>query len=330
MERRAFVGRSLAGGALLGGVIGVTGPQPAYAKQGDYWTYSDNPIIEQDVLGKPHEGKVLAAIQPHSDDIPIRACGLVAKLIKEGYTGYLINVTNDEKCGPGTLGEKCVSNILDLENICKALDLKKWINLGYRNHRMHIGLEPELRARLIYLFRVLKIDTVISHDPDGHYEENPDHSVTAKAVEHARWMNSGLDYPEYAKGGVQSHGVRELYYYARGPQLVNCIVDITSVIDKKIEANIANKSQGPAGNVGVKYRERLAGQNKKLPILDVDDHTANFNYIKHFQLEDEKVLGKKFGFEYAEAYHYRGPREIVSGYAGNVEEYSRKNAVPLR
>ena len=44
----------------------------------------------------------------------------------------------------------------------------------------------------------------------------------------------------------------------------------------------------------------------------------------------EKALGKQFGFEYAEAFHYRGPREKVSGYAGDVEEYSRKNAVPLR
>ncbi|MBA7564821.1 hypothetical protein ES708_06489 [subsurface metagenome] len=329
MERRAFVGRTLAGGALFGGA-GLVGSRPAHAKQSNYQNFSDDPIIEPEVQGKPHAGKVLAAIQSHSDDIPIFAGGLVAKLIKEGYTGYLINVTNDEKCGPGTLGEKCVSNIVDLENICKALNLKKWINLGYRNHRMHFGMEQELRARLIYLFRVLKIDTVISFDPDGHYEENPDHSVLAKAVEHARWMNLGLDYPEYEKGGVQRRGVRELYYYARGPQLINCVVETTSVIDKRIEANIANKSQGPAGNAGVKYRERLAAENKKLPLLEGDDHTANFNYLMQFQLEDEKVLGKKFGFEYAEAFHYRGPREKVSGYVGNVEEYSRKNAVPLR
>jgi hypothetical protein len=37
--------------------------------------------------GKPHAGKVFAAIQPHADDIPIFACGLVLKLIHEGYTG---------------------------------------------------------------------------------------------------------------------------------------------------------------------------------------------------------------------------------------------------
>jgi hypothetical protein len=32
-------------------------------------------------------------------------------------------------------------------------------------------------------FRLLKVDTVFSYDPWGHYEENPDHYVTAQAVE---------------------------------------------------------------------------------------------------------------------------------------------------
>ncbi len=44
----------------------------------------------------------------------------------------------------------------------------------------------ELRGRLIYLFRLLKVDTIVSYDPWGHYEENPDHYITARAVESAR------------------------------------------------------------------------------------------------------------------------------------------------
>ena len=55
-----------------------------------------------------------------------------------------------------------------------------------------------LRPRLIFLFRLLKVDTVISYDSWAHYEENPDHYVTASAVEAACWM-SGMskDYPEH-------------------------------------------------------------------------------------------------------------------------------------
>ena len=53
--------------------------------------------IERSREGKPHKGKVLMAIQPHSDDIPLSAGGLVAKLMDEGYTGYLCSVSDDAR-----------------------------------------------------------------------------------------------------------------------------------------------------------------------------------------------------------------------------------------
>ena len=49
-------------------------------------------VIERSLAGRPHVGKVLAAIQPHSDDLPLFAAGTVAKLVTEGYTGCLIRM----------------------------------------------------------------------------------------------------------------------------------------------------------------------------------------------------------------------------------------------
>ena len=69
----------------------------------DYYTYGDDLVIERNVPGKPHQGKVLAAVEAHSDDIPLFAGGTVSKLIDEGYTGYLIRVSNDKAAGR-TLG----------------------------------------------------------------------------------------------------------------------------------------------------------------------------------------------------------------------------------
>jgi LmbE family N-acetylglucosaminyl deacetylase len=53
-------------------------------------------VIERPLTGQPHSGKVLAAVQPHADDIPHFAGGTVAKLVSEGYSGYLIRTSNDE------------------------------------------------------------------------------------------------------------------------------------------------------------------------------------------------------------------------------------------
>jgi len=107
-------------------------------------------------------------------------------------------------------------------------------DLGYRNHRMDDLSPTEIRARLIFLFRLLRVDTIFSYDPWGHYEENPDHYVTAQAVEAACWMSGGhLDMPEHFAAGLKPHSVSEKYYFARGPQLVNRVVDIGPTFETK-------------------------------------------------------------------------------------------------
>src|SRR5262250_201474 len=65
-------------------------------------SYKPDIVIERSQSSQPHRGKVLAAIQPHCDDIPIYAGGTVLKLIDEGYTGYLITLSDDSMAGTGT------------------------------------------------------------------------------------------------------------------------------------------------------------------------------------------------------------------------------------
>ncbi|MDE2703725.1 MAG: hypothetical protein OXI35_01550, partial [Gemmatimonadota bacterium] len=89
--------------------------------------------VEKHTLDKPHQGKVLAAVQAHADDIPLFCAGLVAKLIAEGYTAYLIQTTNDEKCGPGTMGETILQNEREVDVLAGELGFKQVIHLGYRN-----------------------------------------------------------------------------------------------------------------------------------------------------------------------------------------------------
>jgi hypothetical protein len=87
--------------------------------------------------------------------------------------------------------------------------------------------------------------------------------------------------------------------------------------------NMANVTQGPAGNTGANLRRRLASEWQQLPILGNDDHTANYNYIKEFVLAKDRENGAKYGVEWAECYHYIGPTP------SRIQEYIRENAVPL-
>ena len=321
IKRREFIGGALAGSALGLPFAGSAQNKSAAGDAKEYlYRTSDEVVIEKAAPGKPHAGKVLAAIEPHVDDVPIFAGGTVAKLIHEGYTGYLIRTTNDEMAGAGTTGETVLHNETDTEAVAKALGLKKVFNLWYRNHRMDSEPWQDFRGRLILLFRLLKVDTVISYDPWGIYEENPDHYVTAKMVEAACWMaGMGKDYPEQLAAGLEPHHVSEKYYFARGPQLLNRVVDISDHIDQKVDANVAIVTQGPGGNNGARLRKQLAAKGQRLPILGDNDDTANRQYFKHIVLDhdskarrgvpSDRELGRKYGLEWAEAFHYIGPPE---------------------
>jgi LmbE family N-acetylglucosaminyl deacetylase len=321
MQRRQFIEQTLAGLSLA-----APAQEREYAGGGTgSVSYQVEVTIERKRPGKPHQGKVLAAIQPHCDDIAIFAGGTVLKLIDEGYEGILITVSDDSMAGEGSsIGDIVLKNENDTKEVARRLGLKEAIFLNYPNHNMDAWPIVEIRARLIFLFRAYKVDTVLVYDPWALYERNPDHYITARAVESACWMaRSEWDYPEHFKFGLTPHGPQEKYYFARGPQLVNRVVDIGDYIDAKVYANLANVTQGPAGNTGAKLRRRLAQEGKKLPLLGDDDETANRAYTKRFALSRDRVRGQKYGLEYAEYFHYIGPDE------SEVDEYVRQNAVPL-
>jgi len=127
--------------------------------------------------------------------------------------------------------------------------------------------------------------------------------------------------------------VQEKYYFARGPQIVNRVVDISPWIDHKVEANLANKTQGPCGENGARLHAKLASQKLRLPLLGNDDDTASRAYIKNIVLDydslhqrgvpSDKELGQRYGLEWAEAFHYIGP------HLSQIERYISDHAVPL-
>lgn len=289
-------------------------------------------FVERAAEGTPHQGKVLLAVQAHSDDIPLMAPGVVAKLIKEGYTGYLLRATNDDMGDapglgtPGTIGEHVLGNERDNAEVARILGCKKVFDLNYGNHRMGDVPLNELICRLIFLIRLLKVDTVVCWDPWAHDEENPDHVAIARGMEAACWMaGRPHDYPEQLAAGLATHAVQEKYYYARRPEITR-IVDVSGVLDQMIDCNRANRAKGPAGTHGSQLKAKLAKDGKKLPLLDGDDAAADRNYIREFILARSRSLGQKHGVQYAEAFHYIGgpPRRSA------IDDYVQKNAVPTK
>ena len=278
-------------------------------------------VIEHAVKGRPHQGKVLALITPHLDDGPFFACGTVAKLLNEGYTGVFIRTSNDEKDSYDlSLGETVLANERDAQAFLKVSGLKQMFDLGYRNHRMDDVARTEIRARLIFLFRLLKVDTVFSYDPWGHYEENPDHYVTAQAVEAACWMAGGhLDMPEHFAAGLKPHSVSEKYYFARGPQQVNRAVDIGPTFETKLACLRA--CQTMMTHMIKDLNATVAERRQHLPALTAADGRSIDEFTKVVLETSDRATGRRFGLDYAEAFHHVGPDR-------SMEDYIAGHAVP--
>lgn len=320
MLRRKFVGSMIAAPALA---------RLARAQQ-------PTPFLERPAGGQPHRGKVLLALQAHSDDIPLSSSGTVAKLIEEGYTGYLVRATDDamgDATGLGTVGtpgENALANERDNSEIARILGCKGHFDLNYSNHRMADVSLNELISRIIFLIRLVKADTVVCWDPWAHDEENPDHYTLARAVEAACWMaGRPHDYPEHLAAGLAPKTVADKYYFARRPEITR-VVDISRQIDKKIDVNRANVAKGPGGHLGSQLRAELASHNQRLPLLGEDDATADRNYIREFVMRRSRELGKQYGVEYAEAFHYIPPGASGADHDPRVDTYIREHAVPIR
>ena len=67
--------------------------------------------------------------------------------------------------------------------------------------------------------------------------------------------------------------------------------------------NMANVTQGPAGNTGDQLRKRLAAQGKRLPLLGNDADTANRQYTKYFALSRDRARGASHTLPWAEYFH---------------------------
>jgi LmbE family N-acetylglucosaminyl deacetylase len=327
MLRRNFISSVMAAGAVA---KLVRGQQQAPAQAGG------RVVLERSAEGQPHKGKVLLAVQAHSDDIPLSSSGTVAKLIEEGYTGYLVRATNDDMGDapglgtPSTIGESAMGNERDNTEIARILGCKGHFDLNYNNHRMADVSLNELIGRLIFIIRLVKADTVVCWDPWAHDEENPDHYMVARGLEAACWMaGRAHDYPEHFAAGLSPKAVQDKYYFARRPEITR-VVDITRQIDKKVEINRANTYKGPGGHLGSRLRAELAKHNQRLPLLGDDDVTAERNYIKEFVMARSRALGKQYGVEYAEAFHYVAPGAAGADRDPKVDAYIKEHAVPLK
>ena len=233
-------------------------------------------------------GRVFAAVYPHSDDFTIFSSGLITKLLREGYTGYFIRITNDMVDSLDDTPGRTAANIeREMDDLVREMGIAKCYDFNYMNHYLNNGQITELRHRLMTIFRIRKVDTVISFDPSSHHEENPDHYITALAVEQACWMAAcRTDLEELKDAGIEPFAVRQKYYISRWHlQTVNRVIDLAPVLENKVRALMCNRS--PIGKMCrsddpavMEAYIRSHFFNKKEPLMGLNNYEAYYHIGK--------------------------------------------------
>lgn len=179
-------------------------------------------------------------IGAHPDDCEIKGGGTAALFIAMGHQVKFVSVTNGDaghmEMGGGMLAKRRKA---ETEEVTRRLGVAYDV---LDNHDGELLATLPVRLDIIRLIREWDADVVISHRPNDYH---PDHRYTAILVQDAAYMvgvpNVAADTPPLKKNPVF------LYFQDNfqkpNPFTPDIAVDISSVIDKKIDAMDAHVSQ---------------------------------------------------------------------------------------
>jgi LmbE family N-acetylglucosaminyl deacetylase len=197
----------------------------------------------------------ILGIFAHPDDAEFTCGGSAAVWAAEGAQITYVVITN------GAAGSNDPNqNLEELVRIreaeqraaCAVLGVQDVIFLGYSDGTLQPTLE--LRRELTRIIRQLKPDRVISGDPTAvfygnDYINHPDHRAAAEATIYAVFPSAVTRpiFPELLAEGYEPHQVKEVYISGDAAQ-VNTYIDISSTLERKIEALRCHKSQLDPGD----------------------------------------------------------------------------------
>jgi len=282
-------------------------------------------------LAKIPRGKVFMVIEPHHDDhtTDYGMGGLIARLIDEGYSGYYVRASNDEKDGPHGYPLDDMINLKECLAATKILGIEQVFSLNWRNDYMDPIPLQELRGQLILLIRKYRPDVVLGHDPWAHYDRNPDHRKVARALAEAFWMAGQANvHPEHLRVGLQPHRVPYLFLkarvdYGRG-HWPNVAVELTeSQVRRKQKAYSAHRNVYAKPSTARSVRRQLADEKLLVPEIEgLSDQAAAVLFEEWHMNWISRKRGAENGVRYAEVYWFRDEFDHLPG----LTEYIDRNA----
>lgn len=214
--------------------------------------------------------KKFLIFSPHPDDSDFGCGGTAAKLAEEGKDVVLCVVTDGSKgVHYSGLSTREIVPIREKEQKASArvLGIKKVVFLRAKDGEFENT--RDLRKKIVKVIRHERPDVVLSLDPgnktfDSFYRFHRDHRIVAETVFDAVYPEAGCDvfFPDLVRQGYKPHTIKQMWLM--GTNNPDMFMDISSTLDKKIEALQQHKSQIPnMKSLAARIRERAKETGKK-------------------------------------------------------------------
>jgi LmbE family N-acetylglucosaminyl deacetylase len=266
--------------------------------------------------------KTVLVVVAHADDMEFLAAGTIARFVDDlGYDVYEYILTDNSKGSYRLTSEELIQVSAEEARAAGAILGLKEVRLeGYVDGNLGDTPINELRGKIMSMIREVKADIVMSWDPFAPYEEHPDHRQTAMAtLEAAHFSGNPLFYPEHNHAPYQT---TEMYWFAKSPMNAELFVDITSTIEKKIQALLAHECQMELTVDALACEAEVLGID--MPMLSSPDAEARAQLIEMGIRNYFGELGEKTGVAYAEQFRYErvGMLEKILGLPARGSDFS--------
>ena len=219
----------------------------------------------------------ILAIGAHPDDVELGCGGTLAKLISEGKTVAVVDLTQGEL---GTRG----TNITRAEEAAEASQI---LGISAReNLKMKDGFilnTEEYQLQIVKMIRKYQPEIVLANAIE---DRHPDHAKASKLVSDACFLSGLIKIETQLDGENQKQWrPKQVFHYIQWKNITpDFVVDISDFMEKKIEACLA-------------YKTQFYDPNSKEPMTPIA--TKDFLESLTYRAQD---LGRLSGVAYAEGF----------------------------
>lgn len=253
---------------------------------------------------QPGRGRTILLVVAHADDPALFLGGTILRWSDAGWRVVCVRVTDDRWDSVGLTTEQTTAdNAEQFRKAAGLLGIAQIVELDYPTDVLGDVSEVALREHIIRQVRTHKPYALVTFDPYARPgEDNQDHVKVAQAVDEAFWTSQfPLHHPEHLAAGLEVHGCFERWYFGRSVVEVTDVVDISAVLDRKIEA--ALQHQVMLGNFTNQLRLQARTGGWRLPALEEIAAGGDLRaFVEMLLRGGARQVGQRHGLEAAEEF----------------------------